>query len=457
MDIGLALTASAWPRLLAYVLMLLLVVLLLALKFDHRATRAFSLLLVFRAFGGLTQTFYEYADSVPATDYWYRVHAYSGLPTVLAALFFLSVYPKERGLIGRNRWGPYALAVFAVALELSYAFDHEFYTHYVVDAPGLVRVLEVGPLYLLEGLVTPVAAAAALLFAFDYARAVAGPLRTSLALVSLGFSLYVVYNVAWALAVYAASYTPLRAPFRFAAEPPASATDPVVLLSTIPAAAICGLLGGLLVRLHRNGTPPVRAVARRQLLVLTLPIASVILALAFRPLDATFSRHLHSTFYGFWRLWLPILVAWALVRYHLFDIRLQLRWTFKQGTVAAAFLAVFFALSEGAASFLQSRTNSALLGILGAAVLVFALAPLQRVAERAADAAVPAPKPATDLSPEERRAFYAESVQVAWEDGSLNRSDRSLLNHLRARLGLSLEEAGRIELEHSPGSRPIAG
>jgi len=68
---------------------------------------------------------------------------------------------------------------------------------------------------------------------------------------------------------------------------------------------------------------------------------------------------------------------------HLFDIDLRIRWTIKQSTLAAAVMAIVYVLSEGASRLLSSELGN-FAGLLGAALVVFFLAPLQRFAERAA-------------------------------------------------------------------------
>lgn len=83
-----------------------------------------------------------------------------------------------------------------------------------------------------------------------------------------------------------------------------------------------------------------------------------------------------------------LLTAYGIATVHLFDIDLHLKWTLQRGTVAAAFIAVFFVVSEGTATVLSGSLGT-LAGLLVTGLLVFALAPLQRSAERLADAALP--------------------------------------------------------------------
>ena len=50
-----------------------------------------------------------------------------------------------------------------------------------------------------------------------------------------------------------------------------------------------------------------------------------------------------------------------------------------------------------------------------------------------------------DLTQDERAHLYRDQVELAWADGRLTVKERALLDQLRERMGLSLEEAGAIE------------
>lgn len=140
-------------------------------------------------------------------------------------------------------------------------------------------------------------------------------------------------------------------------------------------------------------------------------------------------------------------MAYGILRTQLFDIDLKIRWTVKQSTVAAAFLAVFFVVSEGAAAFLGERLDSTYLGIGAAALLVFAMAPLQRLAGAVAQRAVPGARPVAEMDADERRRLYAGMVRTAFQDGTLDPQERVLLAELRGRLELSTDEAEALEVD----------
>lgn len=144
-------------------------------------------------------------------------------------------------------------------------------------------------------------------------------------------------------------------------------------------------------------------------------------------------------------LYLGFLV-YGILKTQLFDIDVKLRWTVHKGTIAAIFGAVFVVVMQLAENALNQRFGWVWGGI-AAGLLLFGLAPIMRLAERVSKAAVPQAKPLDALSDDERGAFYADHVRAAWEDGSIDRSDRALLNTLRNRLGLPPDKAARLELE----------
>jgi hypothetical protein len=150
--------------------------------------------------------------------------------------------------------------------------------------------------------------------------------------------------------------------------------------------------------------------------------------------------------YGLARLLMVALLAYAILRHQLLGIDVKVKWTLKQSTVAAAFIGVFFVVSESAASFLSGSVGP-YLGIAAAGLLVFALAPLQHAAQRVADRAMPGVKAAGAMSRDERAQLFRAMAGSAWADGTLTRDERRMLGELREELGLSTDEAERIERE----------
>ena len=141
------------------------------------------------------------------------------------------------------------------------------------------------------------------------------------------------------------------------------------------------------------------------------------------------------------------LIAYGILRAHLFDIDLRVRWTIKQSTLAASVVAIMFVLSEGAERLLSSELGN-VGGLMVAAVLVvFVFTPLQRFAERVATVAMPNTQNTPEYASFRKMQVYEEAVSEAHYEGGISEKERSLLVRLRDSLGISASEADAIEGE----------
>ncbi len=137
------------------------------------------------------------------------------------------------------------------------------------------------------------------------------------------------------------------------------------------------------------------------------------------------------------------LIAYGILNTQLFDIDLRIRKTIKQSTLAAAFFAVFYLVTEGADRILTSELGN-WIGLLASALLVFFLAPLQRIAERIATIAMPN----TQNTPEYAAYRKLQVYEAAFEEalpGGISGKERALLNHLRESLGIAPSDATALE------------
>ena len=164
------------------------------------------------------------------------------------------------------------------------------------------------------------------------------------------------------------------------------------------------------------------------------------------PLDA----HFFSTWGGIARdlaaLVFLAALAYGLLRVQIFDLDVKIHAGVKQGTIMTSFVAVYFLVNEMAQFFFQ-QAFGVYLGIGAAALLVFALHPVQQLAEKIASRAVPSAQPVEKMNKRQRIDVYREQVVVAWEDGTLSLKERRMLEVVRERLGLTLEEAVSLERE----------
>ena len=138
------------------------------------------------------------------------------------------------------------------------------------------------------------------------------------------------------------------------------------------------------------------------------------------------------------------LIAYGILRTHLFDIDLRIRWTIKQSTLAGLFVALVYLLSEGADRFLSSELGN-WAGLIASAIVVFFLAPLQRFAERVASAAMPNTKNTPEYAAYRKMQVYEAAVSEAMLEGGISHKERALLERLRESLEISVVDAISLE------------
>ena len=140
------------------------------------------------------------------------------------------------------------------------------------------------------------------------------------------------------------------------------------------------------------------------------------------------------------------MIAYGILKTQLFDIDLKIRWTIKQSTLAGAFVAIMFVISEGAAQFLEAELGN-IAGLLAAAVVMFFLAPLQRFSEKVAAAAMPNTKNTPEYATFRKMQVYESAIRDAQAEGGISNKERTLLDLLRDSLGIKESDAIAIESE----------
>lgn len=435
MAAGFEFQPEAVPQFAFVALTYVLAVALIRLR-PNRANVAFALFLVLWASWALTNAMARLADDVGTKLAILRMNPVVWLPAFAALVVFSANYPKPRWWIGTSRTGLALLFAATLLLEVAYFADHGLFITYAATAEGGVRVTSYGPLTWIDDVYNLWFTAMVLAFAWLYARSPPGPRRSALILVSLGFALVELRSMT---GHWIGLYDRYALDLSQTAEPQVS----YLLFQSFGRTLALVLTLGLLARQARGSRDAqVRTETRHYLAVAPLP---VLMALLERWLSPTPNDMPDLLVQGLWRLAFPLLVTYALVRHRLFEIDVKIKWTVKQSTVAGAFVAVFFIASEGTQALFSS--SGTWWGIGAAALLVFAIAPLQRFAERVANTAMPNVRPIERLGGDERARVYREFLEDAWRDGKLDVNERLMLKRLRERLGLSMEEAGRLELE----------
>jgi hypothetical protein len=323
------------------------------------------------------------------------------------------------------------------ALDLAYAWDHGWYAHDAVATPS-GAVFEPGPLLWTRTLVVFVLAFLPLLFARDYARLPPGAQRRSVLVVAMGLPLNLVFQAAGGL-VGLAAFGPVPGHAAYLAWSALLDAGFAVVLAVAVATA------AYLLRHARAAAADARRGARRYAVLLASMPLLALGTLAGTAGDRAAYAAAVGLLVGLFFLAGDLLVVYALLRFQIFELDVKLQWTLRRGTLAAMFIAVFFVVTQVAQDALAGY--GPLVGGVAAGLLLFALSPLQKLAERVASVALPGVKQPGEMSRDERHAFYLDHARVAWADGKLTGEERDLLDHAREKLGLSHEEAARLEQE----------
>ncbi len=141
-------------------------------------------------------------------------------------------------------------------------------------------------------------------------------------------------------------------------------------------------------------------------------------------------------------IYIPI-VAYGILSVRLLNIRIQVRRGVRRGTLAAAFVAIFFLISEAAASVLSERFGT-VIGLLGATLIVFLVSPLHRLSEWISGQVVRTNE-GREYQAYRRLQMYAVAVEDAMAYGDIGPAQRTLLDRLRESLDMSPDDARRIE------------
>lgn len=142
-------------------------------------------------------------------------------------------------------------------------------------------------------------------------------------------------------------------------------------------------------------------------------------------------------------LYVP-LVAYGILRLQLFDVDLRIKRTIKRSTIAAAFVATFFVVSELAANYLSDQLGT-IMGVLATGILVFFLDSIQRAAEKVSNAAMPNTNESVEYLSFRKLQVYESSVRASLEDGVISERQRKVLDSMISSMNLDSNIAQQIE------------
>lgn len=422
------------PFFLAAALMVGLAGWILYLDFNKTAHRVFALFLMFRAVALVLGPLRNISDD-PA--YYQALVPYFVIPIVPTLVAFLSHYPHRRGPFGKNRVAQIGLIVFVVALEVVYLLDHS--TFGTLKPPGCRGLasggtycyVAYGPVFLMSALVLPALGVAALVFARDYARMPPGTSRFCMFLVATGFTLNALYDGAAALLRLGSQ---LREGLPYPWLPWGWSLPILHSLTIVPA-----VVAVIVIARHRSQVEAgeERNLNNAFLLASFLPVGSAVALSLFDTENLFQGDVLGAIVTGLWRLSLPILATYALLRYQLFDIDVKARAVIKSSSLAFAFTIFFFAIGELAELFVQEKQGQSV-ALGAAAFLTLVLKPVEdRIGDRWARRALPHARPIHELSRTEKVHVFREQMELALQDGTLTDRERQMLVRLQERLGIT--------------------
>lgn len=356
----------------------------------------------------------------------------SRIYNVVTSLQFWSVlafgvaYPGP-GLSPLRRWVLVWLAIPCVALGFFLDFDPM--RHGLT--PGRLVGLAISVASLLG---------VPLLLAF-HARRTQSPLqRDQLVWLLLPFLFWMVHDSAWIVLL------PLVDPGLWA-----GLEDSGIIARAVQAAASLLLVLGFVVA-AAVGAARTRGAERRPFLAILGGVLAFVLLAPLQfvlagPTQAAFGPGADLMIHPLLDTLFSVLLFYGVARYGIVDLKLRLRWSLKHGTIASAFLAVFFLVSESATAFLGETTGSTYAGIAGAALLVFAFGPVHRLAERLSERAVPVAGGADAYLDYRRLRIYHAALEGALKDGRVDAWEADALAALRRELRVTQDEHALVERE----------
>ena len=418
------------PDLMAGAGMLALAALLVWVAPHDRLHRAFALVQVLAGAQSLMYAGYvgHVADDLATAAVYYKVSIHYSMAAMFAMGYFaLRLVDPE----GRSRWSrPIAWTLLTAAVVLALAFALSTSLYYTRTDTRLAW----GPLAAIVELDNLLLAFLVLLMVAHAGRAASGAHRAGLLFAALGFSLVPSY---WA------GCWPLRNAFWAQVTP---AEGPVIVLWIIEYGRTLAILPviaalGLVAFGPLRADAATRGIRRGFVGGIVIATASGVLSGLLFLVDPL--TRVPFAVDGVWRFAMPLLFVYALLRRQLFGKEVRLRLAISRSTIAAVFIAVFFAASEAAQQFFGESLGSAYFGIAAAGALVFALAPLQRAAERLAEKAVPDVSSMPSRSRSRERA-YRLALLAAVDGGPLTAKEEMHLADLAEELGIGAGEALRL-------------
>lgn len=139
-----------------------------------------------------------------------------------------------------------------------------------------------------------------------------------------------------------------------------------------------------------------------------------------------------------------VLTAYGIASAQLFDIDLKVKRGLQRGTVAAAYVATFFVVSESVATILTDQIGT-MVGLIATGLLLFALNPILNMAVSLSNRAMPEVIDSDGYKTFKKLQIYGEAFLEAGSSGEVTSVGRAALNRLRVKLDLSEEDTLALE------------
>jgi len=138
------------------------------------------------------------------------------------------------------------------------------------------------------------------------------------------------------------------------------------------------------------------------------------------------------------------LVAYGMLKAQLFDVDLRIKHAMRRGLIGSAFLLAFFAASEMAETLFETALGP-YVGLTAAGALTLALRPLERLAKRVTDSAMPHASREEPYLRARKLDVYRAALEEATQDTEITPRERSLLARLRRELDIDAADADALE------------
>lgn len=412
--------ADQLPLLLSGIAMLATAVGLIVLDPRGVPTRALATLLAVRGLSNIDVHVFTHSLAMRNVD--------EAIEAVVwcAGVAFLLVWPRRRL---HGRWPFYVLGAVSVVLFGALLVWAEFAFSFTAGEIGLnyTSASGYGPLSIFNSIQQLVYGAIGVVCAWSFLRGGEIAMRRPNLLVALGFALTTAIHVGIIARELAGTLVVVDEWHRvYLALREVSAELTLACALLLVAAALR----------HREGRG--LALVSAAVLVAASALSAALALLAGTAASITLDALL--------KLSIPGLVGYAVLKHRLFDIDLRLKWTLRRGTVAAIFLGVFFVVAQLAQNFLSESMGWAFGGVV-AGVLLFAIAPVQRLAERFADAAMPNVADTPEYRSTRKIEVYCSAIRFALADRIVTRDEERHLMQLATELGIPAADAFRLREE----------